>query len=238
MEHRQKFSKSNQEITEEVIRRVTAFDIGSSQEPYIDTNHRRAGVLLPIRIKDGEVFLLLTKRSKDLRTHPSAVAFPGGMRDESDQSDVDAALREAEEEIGLPPSAVRVLGVLTLGVTLPSNIVSPVVGIIPEDFVPVCNPSEVEYAFYIPLKMFVEKGNVLEERWVIKGKEHTFSTMNYTHDNHTDKIYGFTCSYCILLAAIVFGSDGNGNYWTFADEMQNRLQLYFHYITSRVESKL
>ncbi|RUS92165.1 hypothetical protein EGW08_000018, partial [Elysia chlorotica] len=131
-------SVSDEGFLEEVSRRVSAYDIrnvGSDQEiMYNPVKHRKAAVLLPITIKDGELSILLTKRSKNLRTHPSTVAFPGGMRDENDESDVDAALREAEEEIGLPPSAVKVLGILTLGVTLPYNIVYPVVGVIPQDF--------------------------------------------------------------------------------------------------------
>ena len=234
-------SSSDKELLEEVIKKVSAFDIRKSEpysEPVIHIEHRKAAVLLPITIKDGEVLILLTKRSKDLRTHPSTVSFPGGMRDEIDESDIDAALREAEEEIGLPRSAVTILGILTLGVTLPTNIVYPIIGFIPQDFLPNCNPSEVEYAFYVPLKIFAEKGNVFHQSVTVKGKTYSFPVLNYTHDNHIDKIFGFTCNYCIFLAAIVFGSDGNENDWALANEMKEKLQLYFHYMTSRVGSKL
>lgn len=234
-----KMKVSDHEIMEEVIRRVSVFDIrdtiGSYPEPSICVNHRRAGILLPIQIKNGEIYLLLTKRSKDLRSHPSTVVFPGGMRDEGDETDIDAALREAEEEIGLPPSAVKVIGVLTFGVTLPCNIVCPVVGIIPEDFVPICNPSEVDYAFYMPLRTFVEEeGKVYLQYTRVNGKTYSFSDLNYTHDSHTERIFGFTCNYCVFLAAMVFGSGRDKEDLTVAKEMQDKLQLYFHNVTSGV----
>ena len=235
-------SLTNEEILEEVVKRVSAYDI-RRQGPYPEpTNHikssRRAAILLPITVKHGEVFVLLTKRSKDLRSHPSTVSFPGGMRDEIDQTDIDAALREAEEEIGLPPTAVKILGILTLGVTLPTNVVYPVVGIIPENFLPNCNPSEVEYAFYMPLKLFIEEGKVSQADVKVKGKTMSFPIVNYTHDNHTDKVFGFTCNYCIFLAAIVFRSVGKEKERTLADEMQSSLELYFHYVTTSPRPKL
>ncbi|GFO02739.1 peroxisomal coenzyme a diphosphatase nudt7 [Plakobranchus ocellatus] len=241
----QHHNMSDAELIQEVISRVSAFDIRSSRgsypEPNVQIKIKRAAILLPVTVKDGEVLILLTKRSKHLRSHPSTVSFPGGMRDETDSSDIDAALREAEEEIGLPPSAVKVLGILTLGVTLPANIVYPVVGIIPNDFVPKCNPSEVEYAFYMPLKTFVEEGKVIRKPGIFRGKKVHYSELHYTHDKQTDRIFGFTCNYCIFLAAIIFGSlvaQYEGETFISANEIAGRLKQYFQFITSPVGAKL
>ena len=234
---------SDDKKIEEVIERVSAYDIRSQKlypEPTLQIKHsRRAAILLPITIKHGEVFVLLTKRSKDLRSHPSAVSFPGGMRDEIDKTDIDAALREAEEEIGLPPSVVNVIGILTLGFILPKTVVYPVVGIIPEDFLPDCNPSEVEYAFYVPLKIFVEEGNILEESSIFDGVSYWYRILRHTHEHLTDEIYGFTCDFCLFLAAIVFGSVGKEQEETLADEMKNQLEITLQFMCSTsADSKL
>ncbi|BCQ35349.1 hypothetical protein ERHA53_26920 [Erwinia rhapontici] len=72
---------------------------------------RQAAVLVPI-IAHPEPTLLLTRRAASLRKHAGQVAFPGGMMDSSDASLVATALREAQEEVAIPPDAVRVIGVL------------------------------------------------------------------------------------------------------------------------------
>jgi 8-oxo-dGTP pyrophosphatase MutT (NUDIX family) len=69
-------------------------------------------VLVPLYVDDGRVHAVFTRRREDLRRHPGEISFPGGRRDLEDVDLQDTALREAEEEIGLPPSAVRVIGAL------------------------------------------------------------------------------------------------------------------------------
>ena len=180
---------SNEKITEEVAKTVSAYAIRSHESYLKPTVHmkrcRRAAIfiVIPITVKNGEVFLLLTKRAKDLITDPSTVALPGGMRDKIYRADIDTALREAEEEIGLPPLAVTVLGILTLSFTLLPSVVCPVVGIIPEDFLPHRNPSEIEYAFYVSLRIFIEQGKVFQASASIYGKHHPFPALHYTHDH-------------------------------------------------------
>jgi len=90
-----------------------------------------AAVLLPIYYKEGEVNILFTRRTENVRTHKRQISFPGGAR-EGDESLRQTALRESQEEIGLAPGKVKVLGELDDTVTLVSNyIVSPFVGLIP-----------------------------------------------------------------------------------------------------------
>ena len=95
-------------------------------------NHRQAAVLIPI-VRRPQPGLLLTQRSIHLRKHAGQVAFPGGAVDDTDASVIAAALREAEEEVAIPPSAVEVIGVLPPVDSVTGYQVTPVVGIIPPD---------------------------------------------------------------------------------------------------------
>ncbi|ESO98310.1 hypothetical protein LOTGIDRAFT_86292, partial [Lottia gigantea] len=111
-------------------------------------------VLIPLRIRDGEVNLLFTKRSRKLRTHPGAVSFPGGIKDRGDKDDADTALREAEEEIGLRRENVEVVGNLPPIYASPPTSVVPVIGMIKDEFESILNRDEVDFVFYVPLRFF------------------------------------------------------------------------------------
>ena len=90
-----------------------------------------AAVLVPIYIHDGELHLVFTKRREELRRHAGEISFPGGRRDEGERDLVQTALREAEEEIGLPRDCVEVVGALQPTPTIATGYaVYPFVGII------------------------------------------------------------------------------------------------------------
>jgi len=90
-----------------------------------------AGVLVPLYVDDGRLHTVLTRRRDDLRRHPGEISFPGGRRDDSDPDLLATALREAEEEIGLAPSAVKVLGALQPTPTIATGYaIYPFVGLI------------------------------------------------------------------------------------------------------------
>lgn len=114
------------------------------------TGKRRAAVLVPIICRE-EPTLLLTRRSDQLRKHPGQVAFPGGKADDSDPSLVFTALREAYEEVAIPPSSVRVLGQLNPVDSSTGFQVTPIVGLIPVDVPLHPNEDEVAELFEIPL---------------------------------------------------------------------------------------
>jgi 8-oxo-dGTP pyrophosphatase MutT (NUDIX family) len=94
----------------------------------------RASVLIPLFQVDGEWRVLLTVRSKHLRSHSGLVAFPGGKQDSVDMDDIETALREADEEVGLDPGSVEIVSVLHPSYVRPNILVTVVVGIIPSDF--------------------------------------------------------------------------------------------------------
>jgi 8-oxo-dGTP pyrophosphatase MutT (NUDIX family) len=93
--------------------------------------HTDAAVLVPLYIEGGELRAVFTKRREDLRRHPGEISFPGGRYDEGDPDLRSTALREAEEEIGLPSSAVEIVGALQPTPTIATGYaVYPFVGLI------------------------------------------------------------------------------------------------------------
>ncbi|MFA6542362.1 MAG: CoA pyrophosphatase [Bacteroidota bacterium] len=117
---------------------------------------RRAAVLMPIVRRNDSFMLLLTKRTDDVEHHKGQISFPGGMVDAGDSSAVGTALRETEEEIGLPREYVSLLGMLD-DIHIPSGfIVTPIVGYV--DALPdlTVNKDEVAEVLHIPLEKFFD----------------------------------------------------------------------------------
>lgn len=128
------------------------------------TDLRRAAVLIPlIRNTDGW-YLLFQRRSDDLPVHKGQVAFPGGGL-EGEETPEEAALRETEEETGVPRGQVRLIGRLDELVTRTGYLVTPVVGVIPTSLTYRIQHSEVTDLFEVPLDAFLEEGNP-RIRWV------------------------------------------------------------------------
>ena len=135
---------------------------------------RRAGVLIVITdVAAGQegAHIVLTKRASGLRHHPGQIAFPGGKVDPQDGDETQAALREAREEIGLPPDNVEVLGSLPAHVTVTGFVVTPVLSILRKDFEPVPEAGEVDEIFRVPLEHVLRSENysVQSRHW--RGQE-------------------------------------------------------------------
>jgi len=114
--------------------------------------------------EEGRLEVILTLRSRDI-DHGGQISLPGGRSDE-DESYIETALREAEEEVGLKPESVEILGVLSdLYVSHSNNLVKPVVAYMPgiPELKP--NPAEVEEAFTIEVKSLAAKKNLTVENW-------------------------------------------------------------------------
>jgi len=112
---------------------------------------RPAGVLVPVLNHPQGARMLLTKRSSKLKHHPGQIAFPGGKQDDTDADVVAAALREANEEVGLPASQVTVLGTLPTHETVTGFLMTPVIGWIDTPFQTCPEPGEVAEVFHVPL---------------------------------------------------------------------------------------
>ena len=115
----------------------------------------QAAVLLPI-VDRPEPTLLFTRRAGHLNTHRGQVAFPGGKREEADSDLLATALREAHEEIALPPQQVELLGQLSDVISLHGIQVTPYVGRIPPDLPLMPDPNELDTIFEVPLTLFLE----------------------------------------------------------------------------------
>jgi 8-oxo-dGTP pyrophosphatase MutT (NUDIX family) len=113
----------------------------------------KAAVLVPIYEARGDLHAVFTRRRHDMRSHAGEISFPGGRRDHDDESLVHTALREAEEEIGLPPAAVHVLGALEPTPTVATNYgVYPFVGLIEPGYAWTPSAWEVEEVLELRLR--------------------------------------------------------------------------------------
>jgi 8-oxo-dGTP pyrophosphatase MutT (NUDIX family) len=129
---------------------------GEAIEMY--ANGREASVLIAFREQaEGTPSLIFTKRREDLSSHPGQISFPGGASDPGDADHVATALREAEEEVAIPPSAVRVIGALEPMSTVVSDYaVYPIAGVIAPELELTPNPDEVEFVFEVELARLIE----------------------------------------------------------------------------------
>lgn len=111
-----------------------------------------AAVLVPIYLDQGELHAVFTKRREDLRRHAGEISFPGGRRDPEDADLMATALREADEEVGLSPSAVEVSGALQPTPTIATGYaVYPFVGLIEAGMAWNLSPREVAEVIELPL---------------------------------------------------------------------------------------
>jgi 8-oxo-dGTP pyrophosphatase MutT (NUDIX family) len=135
--------------------------------PFEMPESRPAGVLVPLFERGGEAHLILTKRPETMPTHQGEISFPGGgLRAGVDATTRDAALREADEEIGLPPEAVDVVAELDTLATVGSRFtITPFAGIV--DALPplVANPREVVKILEVPLSELLDDEAFHEEYW-------------------------------------------------------------------------
>lgn len=188
-------------IKEKTIAILKQFDIGKkfSYLPVLP----KASVLIPLLVKNGELYTLMTLRSKELRTSAGEVCFPGGKREPSDQDDVDTALREAQEEIGLPPDDVQVVCTLFPIINKSGLLVTPVVGFIDESFCPSPNPAEVSAVFTVPLDFFTSQ----KDHYAAHGAAGLVGPLHSFHFVDPDSgsryhIWGLTAMLAILVAAL------------------------------------
>jgi 8-oxo-dGTP pyrophosphatase MutT (NUDIX family) len=118
-----------------------------------------AAVLIPLVAHEQGVSVMLTERAAHLHDHAGQISFPGGRIESSDVSPVAAALREAEEETGLPPDRVEVLGTMPPYMTATGFSITPVVGMVRPGFTLAPDAFEVAEVFEVPLAFIADPAN-------------------------------------------------------------------------------
>lgn len=152
-------------LTAEHLRRMFGGRVGAPSVVEQTSTVRASAVLAPFYDLDGELYTILTRRSWDLRSHTGEVSFPGGAQDPG-ESLVDAALREAFEEIGLDRAGVEVLGELDHLMTVTSrSFIVPFVAVLPDVPVLEPNPSEVDAVLHVPVRELLLDEVYREELW-------------------------------------------------------------------------
>lgn len=166
------------------LRDLLAQDGGSPPSP---DGQMQAAVLVPIYLLDGEPHLVLTRRHSQLRRHAGEISFPGGRFEARDQTLLDTALREAEEEIGLPRGDVELAGALTPTSTFVTNfLIHPFVATIAPGNHWSAAPLEVEAVIELPLRQL----RAARTRAQLTRRGFTFETDAYVLSEHL--IWGAT----------------------------------------------
>jgi 8-oxo-dGTP pyrophosphatase MutT (NUDIX family) len=136
-----------------------------------------AAVLVPLIERAEGLSVLLTQRTAHLRAHAGHIAFPGGRADPGDADAADTALRETEEEVGLPRAHIEVIGQLPVYRTVTFFDVTPVVGLVRPDFVLTLDAFEVAEAFEVPLAFLMSPANHQRHVFEATGQRREFLSM-------------------------------------------------------------
>ncbi|MGC6472578.1 MAG: CoA pyrophosphatase [Parvibaculales bacterium] len=159
-----------------------------------------AAVLVPIIAYEEGAKVLFIRRAEKLTSHSGQIALPGGRVDADDETVAAAALREAQEEVGLNPDLVEVLGYGDTYETYTGYCIVPVVGLVQPGFDMLINPDEVADAFEVPLAHLMDRRNHVVESDQFNGRERFFYTMPY--EGHY--IWGVTAGMIRNLSERVF----------------------------------
>jgi len=154
-----------------------------------------AAVLVAV-VDRPEPTVILTVRPETMRRHAGQIAFPGGRIDPDDDGPVAAALREAEEEIGLPPDAVEVIGLADCYRTVTGFEVTPVVGVVPPGLSLTPHPGEVADVFEAPLHYLLQPRHQVVRTAMWRGRERSY----YEIDYEGRRIWGATAAMIVNLS--------------------------------------
>jgi len=164
---------------------------------------RESAVLALLYEHDGGAVVLLTRRSWDLRSHRGEVSFPGGGREAADPDLVTTALRETEEEVGIPARSVEIIGELDHLATVSSgSTIVPYVGAVRGRPSVTPDPREVAEVLHVPLAELLAPGVYREERWRLG----TFERPVWFFELEGDTVWGATAAILRRLLVLVTGA--------------------------------
>jgi 8-oxo-dGTP pyrophosphatase MutT (NUDIX family) len=205
-------------VIEAIATRLAAY------EPvYVEHPGARAAVLVPLHECEGELRVVLTKRSETVANHKGEISFPGGAVEEADVDSIATALREAEEEIGLESGHVRIIGRLDDLITISNYHVTAYVGVIEREQSPyVWRPQadEVAEVIEVPLAHLLDAANLIE--FPLQRNGETVIREGYRFGEHV--IWGATGRMLRnFLEAAVVGLDGTA--WDVPEEPASDVNL-------------
>lgn len=172
----------------------------------VDVNRVPSAVLVPIFCKQGQSYLLFTKRTEKVKSHKGQISFPGGAYEEKDGILVNTALRECAEEIGVMADDIEILGELDDFFTIGSGyIISPFVAAIPWPHPLKLDPIEVEEIVEVPISALLDKQCLRQEPEVVDGHVVTM----YFYHYRGKVIWGATARILNQFLDILAGAIGN-----------------------------
>jgi len=169
--------------------------------PDLRPTHRltSAAVVVPIVPRPAGMTILLTQRTEHLNDHAGQISFPGGRIEQDDADAASAAIREMQEEVGIPPDCVDVVGELDLYVTRTGFQVTPVVAFVNPPFDVKPDPFEVAEVFELPLSHLLDPGNVERHSREFEGRVRYFYAIPYREHY----IWGATAGMLVNLAQVL-----------------------------------
>jgi 8-oxo-dGTP pyrophosphatase MutT (NUDIX family) len=172
---------------------------GDDVEPPPDQPRRPASVLVPLLMRPGGMQVLLTRRTPHLSAHAGQVSFPGGRSEAHDLNAIATALRETEEEIGLPRDHVEIVGHLDLFNTGTGFAITPVVGLVAVPFPLRPDPREVAEAFEVPLQFILDPANRRRAERERNGRMRQY----FVYDYGGHEVWGATAAMLVNLTEIL-----------------------------------
>ena len=151
----------------------------SEKFKYERRSYRKATVFFLLREVEETLYVVFTRRSKNLSSHPGQISFPGGRVDKKDNSLIHAAFREVEEEIGIKKDSIETLGLLPPHETISQFIIYPFVGFIRTPIKFFINKNEVEELFLVPFDFFLDTKNMQYHKFIFSNEDRGYFAAPY-----------------------------------------------------------
>ncbi len=188
----------NFQQAEETIRRV----LKTYQPRKLSVNgSQQASVLIPLLNRESVPYLIFTRRTELVEHHKGQISFPGGMHDRADTSLLQTALRETDEEIGVHPEEIQVIGQLDDLYTVTNFLITPFVGILKPSPSFRLSTDEVAEVLEVPLSLFLTNEHFEIKKWEYRGKFYEV----YFYHFHDHVIWGATGFIVNRFIHVVFG---------------------------------
>ena len=183
-----------------IQKKLAAFTPQVNQQP----SFHAAAILIPFYNHEGKDYVVLTKRSHNVRHHQGQMAFPGGLFSKKDQGLLQTALREADEEIGIKAKDITILGQLSDVPTITQFIITPFVGWIPYPYHWKVDPKEVDEVVKVPFSFFCNHRNCTMQSFKYKGSAYMAPAFHYkTLQPKSYLIWGATARILLELVALL-----------------------------------